>query len=84
MTLCRAAGRTVRVWADASGRLTGPPLLHRQVIGQAVLATLLAPPVVGILLLGVWMIAHRMLQRRRLEAWDADWRMTAPRWTSRR
>jgi hypothetical protein len=78
-----AAGRTVLVWADASGRLTGPPLLHRQAIGQAVLATLLTPPAVGILLLGTWMIAHRMLQRRRLDAWDAGWRMTAPRWTSR-
>jgi len=79
-----AAGRTVLVWADSSGRLTGPPRLHRQVIGQAVLATLLTPPAVGVLLLGIWMIAHRMLQRRRLEAWDADWRMTAPRWTGRR
>lgn len=44
----------------------------------------LTPPAVGVLLLGAWMIAHRMLQRRRLDAWDADWRMTAPRWTSRR
>jgi hypothetical protein len=79
-----AAGRTVLVWADASGRLTGPPLRHNQVLGQAVFVTLLTPPAVGILLLGGWMIAHRMLQRRRLDAWAVDWRMTAPQWTSRR
>jgi len=77
------AGTRVLVWADASGRLTGPPLLHRQVLGQVVFAVLLAPVSVGLLLMGAWMIAHRRLQRRRLDAWDADWRMTEPRWTSR-
>jgi len=68
------AGRTVLVWADASGRLTGPPLRHGQVKGQVVLAVLLALAALGWLLAGAGVIAHHRLQRRRLAAWDADWR----------
>jgi hypothetical protein len=37
------AGSTVRVWADAVGRLTGPPLTPLQVRGQAVVAAVIAP-----------------------------------------
>ena len=44
------AGSTVTVWVDASGRLTGLPLRLSQVRGQAVLAAVLAPVVLGILL----------------------------------
>ena len=77
------AGRTVLMWADASGRLTGPPLRHDQVRGQVVLTVLLALAVLGWLLAGTGVIARHTLQRRRLAAWDADWRVTEPRWTAR-
>jgi hypothetical protein len=77
------AGRTVLVWVDASGRLTGPPLRHEQVKGQVILAVLVALAALGWLLAGAGVIAHHRLQRRRLAAWDADWRMTEPRWTAR-
>ncbi|HEY4460739.1 MAG TPA: hypothetical protein VGN81_40945 [Pseudonocardiaceae bacterium] len=32
---------------------------------------------------GLWVVRHR-LDRRRLAAWDADWRATEPNWTKRR
>jgi hypothetical protein len=77
------AGSTVMVWTDASGRLTGPPLRHEQVLGQAGLYALAAPAVLGLVLGGVGLLIHCRLDRRRLVAWDADWLATEPRWTSR-
>ena len=38
----------------------------------------------ALLLLGAGMAARRALDRRRLGAWEADWSVTGPRWTSRR
>jgi hypothetical protein len=78
------AGSTVLVWTDTSGRLTGPPLQHKQVAGQAGFAAGLAVAGLSLVLwcCGIW--SYRALGKRRLAAWDADWRVTGPRWTSRR
>jgi hypothetical protein len=78
------AGRKVPVWVDAAGRLTGPPLQVSQVQRQAALAAMLAPIVAGLVLLCAGQLAHGVLARRRLAAWDADWRATGPQWTRRR
>jgi hypothetical protein len=77
------AGRTVMVWVDAAGRLTWQPLQLWQVRDQAALAAALAPVVVGFILLCAAWLAHSALGRRRLAAWDADWRATEPQWTQR-
>ena len=78
------AGSTVRVWADTAGRLTAPPLQRGQVRGQAGLAAILAPVVLGLILLCAGQLAHCLLGRRRLAAWDAEWRATGPQWTRHR
>ena len=79
------AGRAVMVWVDAAGRLTGhPPLQQSQVRGQAALATTLTALAVGFILLCAGLLAHAMLGRRRLAAWDADWQVTEPQWTKGR
>jgi len=78
------AGRPVRVWVDAAGRLTGPPLQLAQVRLQADLAAVLAPIVAGFALLCAGQLAHGVLGRRRAAAWDADWQATGPHWTRRR
>jgi hypothetical protein len=79
------AGRTVMVWVDAGGRLTGhPPLQPAQVRGQAVLTTMFTPLAVGFILLCTGLLAHAALGRRRLAAWDADWQVTEPHWTKGR
>jgi hypothetical protein len=78
------AGSTVVVWADAAGRLTGPPLQAQQVRGRAVLAAILAPIVLGEILLFAGQLAHYLLGRRRLAAWDAEWRVISPQWTGQR
>ena len=78
------AGSAVMVWVDAAGRLTAPPLKLSQVRGQAVLAGMLAPIVVGFILLCVGQLTHSVLGWRRLAAWEADWLATEPQWTRRR
>ena len=75
------AGSTVRVWVDRSGRRTGPPLTDSQVANRVILAAVAAPTAVVITLLGAGVLAHWVLDRRRLAAWDAEWRATGPRWT---
>ncbi len=79
------AGHVVMVWVDAAGRLTGhPPLQLPQVRSQAALATALTPLAVGFILLCAGLLAHAVLGRRRLAAWDADWQVTEPQWTKSR
>jgi hypothetical protein len=77
-------GSTVRIWIDLSGAVTNPPLDHRVIRGDvwvAVTATLL---VSGLLLLGAAGLARRMLDRRRLRAWEAEWRTSGPLWSRHR
>jgi hypothetical protein len=77
------AGRTVMVWIAADGQLTGTPLQFSQVWGLVVLATGLAALAVGVIVLCAGQLAHLALDRRRLAAWDADWRATEPLWIRR-
>lgn len=78
-------GSQVKVWVDASGRLTGrAPLQAWQVQAQAMLAAVLAPAVLLVLLVCTGRLAHLQLGHRRLAAWDADWRATGPQWTRQR
>ena len=66
-------------------RLTGrSPLRLSQVRGQAVLATVLTALAAGFIVLCAGVLAHAVLGRRRLAAWDADWLVTEPQWTKGR
>lgn len=78
------AGSTVPVWTDASGRLQASPLRHSTVVTVAVLVGTWAATIACLLLAGTWRLARKVLQRRKMAAWEADWRATAPRWTSRK
>ncbi len=78
------AGSLVPIWVDKAGRPTAAPLLASDVSGQRALAARLAPVALGMVLLGAWSLSRRMLDRRRMAAWDADWQATGPRWTTLR
>jgi len=78
------AGGTVRVWVDATGQQTGPPVQPAQVRAQAVVAAVLAPLVLGMIVLCAGQLANYLLGRRRLAAWEAEWRATEPQWTRHR
>jgi len=72
----------VAVWVTASGWQTRPPLRRCQVIGRAFFAAGVTAAL-AVLLLGTAMLARYILDRRRLADWDAEWRVTEPRWTNR-
>ncbi len=78
------AGRTVQVWVDASGAVTGPPPDHRVIVGDVCIAAAMTCLVTGLLVLGSSALAQRALDRRRLRAWDAGWRVTGPLWSGHR
>jgi len=78
------AGQRVRVWVDASGQATGPPILRVQLLKREVGAEALAPVTLGILLLGVGWLVRLVMNRRRLAGWEAGWASIGPRWTQLR
>ncbi len=77
-------GATLTVWTGPDGQLTDAPLARAQIVHQAFFAGLLA--VLGFSLsLGVTaFVIRRILQRRRMAAWDAEWRATGPLWSNYR
>ena len=77
------AGTKVQQWVTLDGRVTNPPPPDRGPDGQAVLAGAAAVTAVGALLTVTGVLGHWALNRRRMAAWDADWRATEPRWTHR-
>lgn len=71
------AGTRVTVWTDASGHLSYTPMLPRQAITQADLAAGIAVPVWALILLSAGMLSRHLLARRRLAAWETDWRTSS-------
>jgi hypothetical protein len=78
-----AVGATVRVWVNHDGQLTNPPLKDSQVAGQSAFAAVLSVIALGVVLIIIGALARRALDRHRMAAWDAEWRATGPRWTTR-
>lgn len=77
------AGQTIRLWTDRAGDLTGAPLTDAQVAEQTFLGEGLGVALAAGVLTLVGALAYRALNRRRMAGWDADWRVTGPRWTTR-
>jgi hypothetical protein len=77
-------GSTVPVWINASGAITDQPAGHRDVMAEVSVTVMVTSQVLIILLLSGLALARRALDRRRLSAWDAEWRATGPLWTGHR
>ena len=77
------AGSTVPLWISSDGQLTDSPLQDSQVAGDAVLAGTVSVIGLAVLLAVTGMLARRALDKRRMAAWDAEWRANGPRWTTR-
>jgi hypothetical protein len=76
-----AAGTTVRVWVDAAGRPRDAPLQRTQMDHRAVQAATLAVLALAVVLGEAGLFARYLFDRRRLAAWDAEWRATGPKWS---
>jgi hypothetical protein len=79
-----ARAATGMIWVDVAGRLSGRRPEVRRMPGQPELAPVFAFLAVGVIVLCVGQLAYGALDRRRLAAWEADWRATEPHWTGRR
>jgi hypothetical protein len=78
-----AAGSTVPVWVDRTGEPADPPLGRAEVASRAELARELTVAALAVALaVSIW-LTRRTLDRRRMAAWDTDWRATGPRWSPR-
>jgi len=75
-----AAGAVVKVWVDAAGRLAGPPAPPGRHDGRAQAEGVVAVLLLAELLCGAGLAAHGVVDRRRLAAWDAEWRAIGPAW----
>jgi len=77
-------GSTVQTWVDPSGAITDPPLAHRIVVGDVWLAVMATCLMSLLLLLAASVLVRRVLDRRRLRAWEAEWRASGPLWSGHR
>jgi hypothetical protein len=76
-------GSIRQLWTTADGQLTNPPLQDSQVTGQAYFAEGLGVVTLAVLLTITGLVTRWTLDKRRMAAWDAEWRTTGPRWTTR-
>ncbi len=67
------AGTTLTVWTGRAGQLTHTPMSSFQAVFQADVTAAMAVPCWGMLLLCAGFLSRRLLDARRLAAWDADW-----------
>ena len=77
-------GSTVRTWIDPSGAVTDPPLSHRIIVGNVWVAVMATCLMSWLLLLAAGVLVRRVLDRRRLRAWEAEWRASGPLWSGHR
>lgn len=77
-------GAQARVWINASGAITDPPVGHRDVLAEVAVTVMVTGITLILLLLGAEALAVRSLNHRRSSAWDAAWRATGPHWTDYR
>jgi hypothetical protein len=80
----RGKGSTISIWTDAAGNLVNPPLAASQVAGQGDMGAVAAIAGLGALYLCEAAIVRRVVNRRRLAAWEADWAVTAQVWNRQR
>jgi uncharacterized membrane protein YhaH (DUF805 family) len=77
-------GSTVRTWIDRSGAVADPPMEHRVIAGYICLAVMITCVLSWLVLLAAVLLVRRALDRRRLNAWEAEWRASGPLWSGHR
>ena len=73
------AGAAVTVWTGRTGQLTRTPASPFQAELQACITAAMAVPCWAVLLLWAGLVSRRLLDGRRLAAWDAGWEAMDPR-----
>jgi hypothetical protein len=76
-----SAGTRQTVWLNWAGKVQMPPLTAIQVGNRARADTLMALSALAALLTGLWWLARRALNRRRLRDWEIEWLTVGPLWS---
>jgi hypothetical protein len=77
-------GSPVQTWVDQSGAVTDPPLERRVIVGDVWLAVMATCLMSLLVLLAAGVLVRRVLDGRRLRAWEAEWRANGPLWSGHR
>ncbi len=75
------AGSHVPVLLNRAGQLEMPPLTAAQVGNRIFVDTLVALAALAVLLACLKWATRRVLDRRRLAGWEAEWLAVGPRWS---
>jgi hypothetical protein len=76
-----AAGSVVTIWLDRAGKAELPPLTSAQARDRLLVATGCAVAALALVLVALWWLGRKVLDKRRLAGWEADWLTVGPRWT---
>lgn len=76
------AGSTVFVWCDAEGRAARAPMPAAEIRNRSIGWGAAAGAAVAVAGAVTHAVVGRVLDRRRLAAWDAAWAAAAPRWSA--
>src|SRR5262249_58858584 len=79
-----SAGTRQTIWLNRAGQVQMPPLTARQVGNRARADTLMALSALAALLAGLWWLARRALNRRRLRDWEIERLTVGPLWSRHR
>jgi hypothetical protein len=74
-------GSTVGIWTNDAGTATDPPDSHGDVVSNVFIASAATGLLLIVALVGLDALGRCLIYRRRMRAWDAEWRWTGPRWT---
>jgi hypothetical protein len=83
VTIGYTLGDTLQVFTTRDGQLTTRPMAESQVTALTNLGRVAGVAVLALFVTLASVVARWWLNRRRMAAWDADWRATGPRWTTR-
>lgn len=72
------AGDRQTIWLDPSGAIVPAPMTRTDAAIEAMLFGLTGWLGIGLVLLGVWWIVRRRLDRRRWQAWAEEWEWVGP------
>jgi len=77
-------GSSVTTWINASGAATDPPTTRGDIVSDVFIGAASTGLLLIMLLAGLQVLGMHLLDRRRLRAWDAEWRAVGPSWTGHR
>jgi hypothetical protein len=74
-------GSRVTVLLNRAGKLEMPPLTSAQLADRVFTDMLVAVAALAVLLTGLGWAIRRVLDRRKLASWEAEWLAVGPRWS---